>query len=728
MLGTRIHMFSRLLACLVCLVVWLQTAESSASAEDKPPAIVVLTANQTAAQIEAAVKAASEGGAPVLIRWAEETSPPAASDSRDQSMAAMNNMWMIGDLQKALANGTEGAISGITRLPAVFQTSWQTISEEPGGTTFAAWMLLVSASLGLACAYGARVVLNHAFGRFTPKRRFTNAGLRLLLDLAAVAVFHAASHIAARQGLDAGSFGRQVNGALLSMLTGGLVYACLGRFLFHSNGASGGPLIDIARPRWHFRMLVLYGLMTAFIGNSVHLADMRMVDAAAADSWLFLTTTVLTVMKLYWFIGGRRDIASVFAGKDAGPFRRAVGSILADSYIVSAIVIWATGLLVAGSAQNLVWARAAGITQFLMIVVPVLDLAVVSLLGHMARKREAATGKGLPSVVLWSLRTPLAGAIWLIGLHMIVQLWQPLLMGASTLVTTWLMWLERLSLALIVSWSFCSFLLKYFEAIAPSATVIMPGEDDGDARKEKSRISTILPVVRNLVLGGVIAIAALVVVSAAGIDVAPLLAGFGVLGLALSFGSQTLVKDVVSGIFFLAEDAFRIGEYIDTGKLMGTVEQISLRSVRLRHHNGPIHTVPFGQITSITNYSRDWGTIKFQLRFDRDADLELIRKTAKKVGLAMLDDPEFGGDFLVPLKMQGIQDVTENSMVIRFKFTARPGNPSIIKREGMKRLLAAFKAAGLPLASNAVVVRGGSERPGDAAAASLMPLTSQAST
>ncbi len=123
MLGTRIHMFSRLLACLVCLVVWLQTAESSASAEDKPPTIVVLTANQTAAQIEAAVKAASEGGAPVLIRWAEETLPPAASNSRDQSMAAMNNMWMIGDFQKALANGTEGAIAGISRLPAVFQTS-----------------------------------------------------------------------------------------------------------------------------------------------------------------------------------------------------------------------------------------------------------------------------------------------------------------------------------------------------------------------------------------------------------------------------------------------------------------------------------------------------------------------------------------------------------------------------------------------------------------------------
>jgi moderate conductance mechanosensitive channel len=219
------------------------------------------------------------------------------------------------------------------------------------------------------------------------------------------------------------------------------------------------------------------------------------------------------------------------------------------------------------------------------------------------------------------------------------------------------------------------------------------------------------------------AIAALVVISSAGIDVAPLLAGFGVLGLALSFGSQTLVKDVVSGIFFLAEDAFRIGEYIDCGKLMGTVEQISLRSVRLRHHNGPIHTIPFGQIASVTNYSRDWGTTKFELRFDREADLESIRKTAKKVGIGLLEHPEFGSDFLVPLKMQGIQSVNETSMVIRFKFTARPGKPSLIKREGMKRLLAACREAGLPLASNAVVVRSGTSTVAESGAAStVVPL------
>jgi small-conductance mechanosensitive channel len=139
----------------------------------------------------------------------------------------------------------------------------------------------------------------------------------------------------------------------------------------------------------------------------------------------------------------------------------------------------------------------------------------------------------------------------------------------------------------------------------------------------------------------------------------------------------------------------------------------------LRHHNGPVHTIPFGQIGSVTNYSRDWGTIKFELRFERDADAELIRKTAKKVGLSMLEDPEFGGEFLVPLKMQGIQTVTETSMVVRFKFTSRPGNPSILKREGMKRLLSAFKAVGLSLASNAVTVRSGTGTAADAVAAAI---------
>ncbi len=191
-----------------------------------------------------------------------------------------------------------------------------------------------------------------------------------------------------------------------------------------------------------------------------------------------------------------------FTGNESSGFRRLIGHFLADFYAISAVLIWATGLLVAGTTQNLVWARAAPLTQFLLVTIPIIDHGIFALFGALAKKREAANGPGLPSVVLWTMRAPIAGAVWLIGLHLIVIQWQPMMMGAASLVTTWLVWLERISLALIASWTLCSFLIKYFEAIAPVTRIVLPGQEDDEAnRRETSRLTTILPIVRNLILG-----------------------------------------------------------------------------------------------------------------------------------------------------------------------------------------------------------------------------------
>src|SRR5262249_8068709 len=154
-----------------------------------------------------------------------------------------------------------------------------------------------------------------------------------------------------------------------------------------------------------------------------------------------------------------------------------------------------------------------------------------------------------------------------------------------------------------------------------------------------------------------------------GVEIAPLLAGAGVIGLAISFGSQALVRDIVSGIFFMADDAFRVGEYIDTGRLKGTVERISLRSVRLRHQNGQIHTIPYGQLTSITNFSRDWQTVKFTVRLARDTDIEKVRKAVKQIGQDMAKDPELSKELLQPLKLQGVSEIADSALVVRLKFT-----------------------------------------------------------
>jgi small-conductance mechanosensitive channel len=149
---------------------------------------------------------------------------------------------------------------------------------------------------------------------------------------------------------------------------------------------------------------------------------------------------------------------------------------------------------------------------------------------------------------------------------------------------------------------------------------------------------------------------------------------------------------------------FRVGEYIDCGRAKGTVEGFTLRSLKLRHRNGQVHTIPVGQLGQITNFSRDWLTVKFNLRFARDTDIEKLRKTAKKIGQEMLEAPEIKSEILAPFKMQGVADIVDNALLVRFKFTARPGNPAMIQREAMKRMFNSFPALGLEFAKEGATV------------------------
>jgi small-conductance mechanosensitive channel len=228
---------------------------------------------------------------------------------------------------------------------------------------------------------------------------------------------------------------------------------------------------------------------------------------------------------------------------------------------------------------------------------------------------------------------------------------------------------------------------------------------DGDAAATPaSRLGTMMPLLR-IVAGILIGfLAIMIVLEDFGINVTPLLAGASIFGIAISFGSQTLVRDIVSGIFYLTDDAFRVGEYIDCGRAKGTVEGFTLRSIRLRHQNGQVHTIPFGQLGQITNFSRDWLTVKFNLRFARDTDIEKLRKAAKKIGNDMLAVPEIAAEVLAPFKMQGVADIVDNALLVRFKFTARPGNPAMIQREAVKRMFNTFPALGIEFAKEGATV------------------------
>lgn len=137
-------------------------------------------------------------------------------------------------------------------------------------------------------------------------------------------------------------------------------------------------------------------------------------------------------------------------------------------------------------------------------------------------------------------------------------------------------------------------------SLASSASV----EDPTEAARQ-GRLRTLLPIFRNVLAVIVAVVAGLVVLAELGVEIGPLIAGAGVFGVALGFGSQTLVKDIISGVFYMLDDAFRVGEYIQAKSYKGTVEGFSLRSVRLRHHRGPVYTVPFGELGAVENMSRD---------------------------------------------------------------------------------------------------------------------------
>jgi small-conductance mechanosensitive channel len=220
-----------------------------------------------------------------------------------------------------------------------------------------------------------------------------------------------------------------------------------------------------------------------------------------------------------------------------------------------------------------------------------------------------------------------------------------------------------------------------------------------------SRIATLLLLLRKFMLVVIIVMATLVVLSALGVNIGPLIAGAGVFGLAIGFGAQTLVKDIISGVFFLMDDAFRVGDYLEVAGTKGTVEHISLRSLRLRNPRGQVYFIPFGDMNLVTNLSRDYVIMKLDFRVRYDADVEKIRKIIKKkVYQKIAADPELGPKLLEPIKSQGVREMDDSAMVMRVKYKTKPGDQFAIRKEVYHLMQEAFREEGIEFAHRNVTV------------------------
>jgi len=241
------------------------------------------------------------------------------------------------------------------------------------------------------------------------------------------------------------------------------------------------------------------------------------------------------------------------------------------------------------------------------------------------------------------------------------------------------------------------------------------GEAEAGEVRRRARLRTLLPILKNVLLVVLIVMAALMALSALGVEIGPLIAGAGVVGVAIGFGAQTLVKDIISGMFYLLDDAFRVGEYIISGSYKGTVESFSLRSVKLRHHRGYLYTVPFGELGAVQNMSRDWVIDKLSVGVTYDTDLDQAKRIIKQIGKELQADPEFAPHIIETLKMQGVEQFGDFAIQLRMKMTTKPGEQFVIRRRAYGMIKKAFAANGIQFAFPTVTVAGGSEH--DAAVA-----------
>ena len=192
-----------------------------------------------------------------------------------------------------------------------------------------------------------------------------------------------------------------------------------------------------------------------------------------------------------------------------------------------------------------------------------------------------------------------------------------------------------------------------------------PAQPNTAEARRQARLRTLLPIFRKFLFVVVYLFAAMMALSELGINIGPLIAGAGVLGIAIGFGAQSLVRDVIAGMFYLLDDAFRVGEYIQSGTYKGTVESFSFRSVRLRHQRGALYTVPFGLLGAVQNHSRDWVIDNFMVGITYDSDIDRASKLIKQIGLDLAKEPEFAPLIIEPLKMQGVDALGDFAVQIR---------------------------------------------------------------
>lgn len=475
--------------------------------------------------------------------------------------------------------------------------------------------------------------------------------------------------------------------------------------------ASGLRLMPIADESaayayvWVVRLadLVIYGAAL------VRIAMEAGVSAAGADALGHAVGLIFVLLAFVLLLQSRERVAAVIRGSAetpsnaAGRFMRAIRRVLAETwhvwatlYLVGSFLVWALdvpggfffllrgtlGTLVALVAGALLVRAAGRGVQRLFRVSEPLRLRYPDLERRASRYQPVA--RGAASTLVWLAAALAALTAW--GADAL-----SLLTHESTrlLITG----LARIALVLLIG-------LATWEAAQIVAERLF-GEPEGEAGAagagRSARVRTLLPLARTALLIVIVAFVSMSVLAELGVNIGPLIAGAGIVGLAIGFGAQTLVKDVITGVFILLEDAISVGDLVEVAGHQGVVEAISIRSIRHRDLSGVLHTIPFSVVDVVRNLSKDYSyyltDVGVAYRENTDECVEIMREVVEE----MRADPEWGHRILEPLDFMGIQSFDDSAVAVRVRIKTLPIEQFRTGREFNRRLKHAFDARGIEI-------------------------------
>jgi moderate conductance mechanosensitive channel len=693
-------------------------------------AVTLPAANAASATATKSAKASAETATPAEIdallsllgdakvqAWlkqqhAAEAAAPAPAKPKDESPEDMMSARV--DAVRGHLTDLTGAIPG---MPAEFAHAADVFQDRLGGKRPARILTLLAAFVGLGFGFEA------LFSRATRRMRENLDGhpvetvgdrVRLVAERAAFAlgsvVAFAVGSIGAFLVFHWPGLLRQIVLGYLIVFLAIRIAAVLGRFLLapYNDRFRVCPMEAVAARYWYVRLKLVVGWTVLALVTKGVLGELE-ISMPARDivGYAFGLGTLAMLLEAIW----RRPPESADAGFEPVREIRHLSRVKVNALLtVGLVLLW--GLRVAGMMPAF----------WLLVVVmvwPLADRLTRRAVEHLLRPPGMADVAGVPTLTAVFLERGLRAALIIGALALLAWGWgvdMESLAGRETTMTRVAHGaLSAVAIALIADFIWHVAKAAIDIKLAETADQGLPNTPEA---RRRARLRTLLPIFRNILFVVVVAAAALMALAAMGVEIGPLIAALSVLGVAIGFGAQTFVRDIIAGMFYLLDDAFRIGEYIQSGNYKGTVEGFSIRSVRLRHQRGPVYTVPFSLLGAVQNMSRDWVIDKLTVGISYDSDIELARKLIKQIGLDLAKDPEFAPVILEPLKMQGVDAFGDYAVQIRMKMMTLPGENFVVRRQALFRIKKAFDANGIKFAFPTVQLAGEGE-PSTAASAAI---------